>query len=199
MSVADVAGGASSAAASSGNLNPITKALQALGIGDLGKYIMPGLQLAVPAIMQQKQGSMLSKQLAAAGKPAGDASNTLLQQGLSGQAPQAVIAQANQTYQDGVEQIKQQYANMGRDPNTDTGAKAAMAKLAVARDAQIQQYAQNLTSQGLQAANIAQSPAIAAAQAAAQHDQALAASIQKTLNSLGVQQGSQGSTGVPAV
>jgi hypothetical protein len=167
----------------------ITNALKALGImdekGGIGKSAIPLLGLAASAYQQNKLGSTLGRDLKAAGARSGGAADTLLSQGLAGQAPAAVIAQANQTFQDGVERIKQQYANMGRDPRTDTGALAAISKLQNQRDAQIQQYSQTLTSQGLAAANIAQSPATAAAMAAAQQDQALAASQANVLKQIG--------------
>jgi hypothetical protein len=166
----------------------IAKALQSLGIvdaaGNMGKNVLPLLGLGTNAIAQSRMGSTLSKSLTQAGQRSGAAADQLLGQGLSGQAPQAVVAQANQTYQATVEQIKQQYANMGRDPRTDTGAIAAMNKAAVARDAQIQQYAQGLTSQGLQAAQIAQTPATQAAMAAAQQDQQLMAAQREVMDRL---------------
>jgi hypothetical protein len=151
----------------------------------MGKNALPLLGLGTNAIAQNRMGSALSKSLSAAGQRSGNAADQLLGQGLSGQAPQAVVAQANQTYQNTVEQIKQQYSNMGRDPRTDTGAIAAMNKAAVARDAQIQQYSQQLTGQGLQAAQIAQTPATSAALAAAQQDKELAAAQANVLKQLG--------------
>jgi len=166
----------------------VQKALKALGItdetGGLGKNALPMAGLGLNALAQRRMGDTLSRSLGQAGQRSGSAADTLLQQGLSGQAPQAVVAQANQTYQDTVEKIKQQYANMGRDPRTDTGAIAAMNRAAVARDAQIQQYAQGLTSQGLQAAQIAQTPATQAAMAAAQQDQQLMAAQREVLDRL---------------
>lgn len=178
------------------------QALQKLGIidakGGLGQNAIPALGLIASQIRASQSGKTLSNQLSAAGQRTGAAADTLLGQGLSGQVSPAIQASIMQQVKDQKEAVRQQYANMGRDPNTDTGALAAMAKIDMQAQALIAQQAQALTSQGLQAAGMAQGPSTQAALAAAQQDQALSQSMASVLQQMAMLEALQSRGTAPA-
>ena len=182
--------------------NSVMKALKSLGLvddkGGIGRNALPALGLIASQIRAAQSGNTLSKQLTAAGQRTGAAADTLLGQGLSGQVSPAIQASIMQQVKDQKEAVRQQYANMGRDPNTDTGALAAMAKIDMQAQALIAQQAQALTSQGLQAAGMAQGPSTQAALAAAQQDQALSQSMASVLQQMAMLEALQSRGTAPA-
>jgi hypothetical protein len=165
------------------------KALQSLGLVNkdltgVGTNALPLAGLVGSQIMQNKANKSLPSQLTQAAAPASNAANTLLQEGLSGQAPAAVVAQAQQQYNQQVQEINQRYAAMGRDPSTDTAAQYEISQAGLTMQEAINNYSTQLTSQGLQAAQIAQGPTVQAATTAAQQDQNLSNSIASTLQNM---------------
>lgn len=180
----------------SGVTSTVQKALDALGItdskGGIGKNALSIAGLGLSQYNAGKNRASLSKDLTAAAAPASEAARRLLEQGLAGQAPAAIIAAADKTLNDRTQEVIQRYSNMGRDARTDTGAAAEISKLKVARDAAIAQYAQTMTSQGLQAAGIAQGPTTQAAVAGAQQDKDLSNSIAQMLQQMAMMQALQG-------
>jgi hypothetical protein len=103
---------------------------------------------------------------------------------MSGQVPPAIMQQFDQTLETRISEIKQRYANMGRDASTDSAAQAEIARAQQAKDKMIADYANGLVTQGLNAAGVASGPTQAAAQTAAQRDAALQASMSNTLRAL---------------
>lgn len=180
----DKATGTSTAPPQSG----ISKALQALGItsadGGIGKNALPlALNLGATAVRAGSENS-LQKQLQknAAGPQA--ASQRLLAEGASGQIPPAVMQQFTQSFNDRVGEITQRYANMGRDAKTDSAAQAEIARARTGLDAQVAQYSQQLTEQGLRAAGVASGPATNAAMAGAQQDRDLSTAMAGSLQQM---------------
>lgn len=169
------------------------KALQSLGVLQKGSDIALGptaLPLALTGVNAAQQRAMMQSskslpgQLRAAAGPAQGAATQLLEEGLGGKVNPATAAMYEKTFQDKVGEIKQRYANMGRDANTDSAAQYEIQRAQDARDAAIAGQASSLTSQGLQAAQIAQGPTTQAALSAAQQDQALSNAMAQALQQI---------------
>lgn len=172
-----------------GSTSAVQQALQKLGVwnsanGSLGPNALPLAGMGLSAVAQAGKGNALQKSLTEAAGPASNAAQQLLSQGLSGQVPEAFMTQLERSYQEKIQEISQRYANMGRDATTDSAAQYEMQRAKDARDAQVAQYASQLTSQGLQAASIAQGPTMQAAMAGAQADQSLQSAIASTLQQM---------------
>lgn len=116
------------------------------------------------------------------------AARELLQKGLSGQVPAAIAAKYNDTFMQRVQEIQQRYANMGRDPKSDSAAQAEMAKAAMERDAAFAQYANGLISQGLSASGVAQGPQMESVMLGYQSDQDLQKALMTMLQTIAQQQ-----------
>jgi len=185
-----------------GTTTAVDKALKFLGItddkGNMGKNALSLAGLGLSQANASKNKASLSKDLTAAAGPASAAAQQLLSQGLSGQAPAAIIANADKTLNDRTQEVIQRYSNMGRDAKTDSAAQAEISKLKLARDASLQAYAQALTSQGLQAAGLAQGPTTQAAIAAAQSDKDFSNSVAQMLQQMAMMQAMQSRAGAPA-
>lgn len=117
-------------------------------------------------------------------EPASNASRQLIEQGMAGQVPPAIMAQFDRSLNDRVLEIKQRYANMGRDAKTDSAAQEEIRRATAAKDAQVAKYAQDLITTGLQAAGVSAGPSQAAIQAGAAQDKALQNAMGGTLNSM---------------
>lgn len=182
----------------------VSKAMKALGLydpktGGIGTNALPLALSAGGQVMAQRSKNSLQNQLTAAAKPAAGAANQLLDRGLNGQVPPAVMQQFDLSYKQKVGEITQRFANMGRDPKTDSAAQAEMQKAKDAMDAQVANYASTLTTQGLQAAGLAQGPTTQAALAGAQQDQALQQSMASAMQQMAMLTAMQGNKqGAPA-
>lgn len=158
------------------------KALSAITNNPLAAGAL-GLNLA-----GQMQASSAQKkreeQMQKATGPAQDAAKQLIEQGMAGQVPPAIMAQFDRSLQDRVMEIKQRYSNMGRDAKTDSAAQNEISKAIAQKDAQVAAYAQQLVSQGLSAAGVAAGPQSAAIQAGAAQDHQLQQSMGATLQSM---------------
>lgn len=182
--------------------NMVERALRSIGVWDpakgaVGKNALPlGLMIG-GQVAQNRRGDQLSKDLRAISAGPKAASDQLLAEGTSGNVPPAVMQQYDQSYKDKVSEINQRYANMGRDPRTDTGAQAEIQKAKDAKDAQVANYASGLTTQGLQAAQVAAGPQTQAAIAGAQKDEALQAAMANGLQTLAMMQAYQGKQATP--
>ena len=182
-----------------GTSTAVDKAMKFLGItddkGNMGKNALSLGGMALSQANASKSKNGLSNQLKEAAGPASAAAQQLLAQGLSGTAPAAVLAAADKTLNDRTQEVIQRYTNMGRDAKTDSAAQAEISKLKVARDASIQAYSQALTTQGLQAAGLAQGPTTQAALAGASEDKALSQSIAGMLQQMAMIQAMQSRAG----
>lgn len=145
-----------------------------------------------------KAGKSAQDQLNRNAQPVSDASKQLLQEGLAGKVPTAIMQQYQQSFNDRVSEIKQRYASMGRDPNTDSAAQADIAKAKQDMDGQVAQYAASLVNQGLQAAGVASGPQTQAVIAGMQQDKDLQAALSGSLNSLALFQALQRNQQTPA-
>lgn len=174
--------------------------------GTLGQNVLPLASLGLTAYkqnQQNKQGQTTQEQLNRLSQPAQDASRKLIEEGMAGNVPPAILQQLQTTAQAQKDAIRSRYANMGRDPNNDSAAAAEMAKVDEAMNAQIAQYSSQLLQQGLQAAGVAAGPATAAIQAGVQSDKALQDSMTNAMQQMMLlrqlqQQGNQQGAPAPA-
>ena len=166
------------------------KAIDAVTKNPLGAA---GLGLtAYRAIQQKNQGAAAADQLNKNAAPTADASKELIRQGMAGEVPPAILQQFQKSADQQKEAICSRYAQMGRDPNSDSSAAAEMAKVDEARDAQIANYASQLLNQGLTAAGIANAPQTAAVTAGVNQDKALSESMSSALQNYMMLQALQG-------
>lgn len=151
--------------------------------GGIGPNVLPAAGLVAGALAN-KQGAETAKgtpsvaqanqnvtkaaetqkqELTQLNAPARAASEQLIQQGLSGTVPPNILSKFDQTMTDRIEQIRQRYASMGRDPDKDSAAATEIARAKQDRDQQIAAYSSELLRQGLAAAGISQAGGSAAA------------------------------------
>jgi len=143
----------------------LQRALKSIGAvdekGKIGKNALPLLALAKSAYASRqagKEAAGLKNQLLEAAGPTKGISEQLLSQYQSGQINPAAKAQIDQATAAAIAQIKQRYAQMGRNPETDSAAQNEIA-MAQQRSLQLTEQArQGILSQGLQAAGMAQGP-----------------------------------------
>lgn len=180
--------GTSGVQAQGGAGSAVERALQSLGLmsktGGFGPNALPAALTVGSQLAANSRGKSLQGDLKAQSAPASSASQELIQRGMSGDVPPAIRTQFEKTFKDKQAEITQRYANMGRDASTDSGAQYEMQRAADARDAMIADYASKLTSQGLQAAQVASGPQMAAAQAGAQQDAALQQAMMQSLRTM---------------
>lgn len=112
------------------------------------------------------------------------ASTQLLNEGLAGNVPPAIMQQFQTSHDQRVQEIKQRYANQGRDASTDSAAQQEIAKAQQDMDAQVANYANTLVTEGLSAAGVANTPTGQAAQLASNRDTALQQSMASVLQSM---------------
>lgn len=171
---------------------------QALKAMSQNKLATAGLGLNVLSQVQaNRAGRSAADQLRANAAPVSAASKQLLEQGLAGKVPPEIMQQYQTSFQNRVAEINQRYANMGRDPKTDSAAQGEIAKAKQEMDAQVANYASSLVNQGLQAAGVASGPQTQAVIAGMQQDKELQAAMAGSLNSLALLQSLQRSQGAP--
>jgi hypothetical protein len=137
--------------------------------GGVGPNALPAAGIAASALMKPKGGDVADAargqrdELTALNAPARAASESMIAQGLSGKVPASILSQFDEATNNRVEQIRQRYATMGRDPDNDSAAAQEIAKAQEDRNQMIANYSRQPLQDGLAAAGLVHSTGGAAA------------------------------------
>jgi len=185
------------ATASGGAYDP-SKALEYLGLtkpgGGLGGNALPAAALGLSQYRANKMGQSLQDQLKAASAQVQPVASSLINQYETGQINPAQEKQITDLTNNTKARIKQRYAQMGRDPNTDSAAQSELAKADADAVAMRDAAQQGILTQGLKAAGLAQGPATSAVMAGYQSDLQQQQAMQSFLNTLALMQSKQATT-----
>ena len=169
-----------------------TKALEYLGLtkpgGGLGSNALPAAALGLSQYRANKTGQALQDQLKAASAQVQPVASSLINQYETGQINPAQEKQITDLTNNTKARIKQRYAQMGRDPNTDSAAQSELAKADADAVAMRDAAQQGILTQGLQAAGLAQGPATSAVMAGYQSDLQQHQAMQNFMNTLALMQ-----------
>ena len=175
-----------------------TKALEYLGLtkpgGGLGGNALPAAALGLSQYRANKTGQSLQDQLKAASAQFQPVSSSLINQYETGQINPAQEKQIIDLTNNTKARIKQRYAQMGRDPNTDSAAQSELAKADADAVAMRDAAQQGILTQGLNAAGLAQGPATSAVMAGYQSDLQQQQAMQNFMNTLALMQSKQPAT-----
>ena len=169
-----------------------TKALEYLGLtkpgGGLGSNALPAAALGLSQYRANKMGQSLQDQLRAASAQVQPVASGLINQYETGQINPAQEKQITDLTNNTKARIKQRYAQMGRDPNTDSAAQSELAKADADAVAMRDAAQQGILTQGLKAAGLAQGPATSAVMAGYQSDLQQQQAMQNFMNTLALMQ-----------
>ena len=175
-----------------------TKALEYLGLtkpgGGLGSNALPAAALGLSQYRANKMGQSLQDQLKAASAQVQPVASGLINQYETGQINPAQEKQITDLTNNTKARIKQRYAQMGRDPNTDSAAQSELAKADADAVAMRDTAQQGILTQGLNAAGLAQGPATSAVMAGYQSDLQQQQAMQNFMNTLALMQSKQATT-----
>jgi len=175
-----------------------TKALEYLGLtkpgGGLGGNALPAAALGLSQYRANKMGQSLADQLKAASSQVSPVASGLISQYETGQINPAQEKQITDLTNNTKARIKQRYAQMGRDPNTDSAAQSELAKADADAVAMRDAAQQGILTQGLKAAGLAQGPATSAVMAGYQSDLQQQQAMQNFMNTLALMQSKQATT-----
>jgi hypothetical protein len=175
-----------------------TKALEYLGLtkpgGGLGGNALPAAALGLSQYRANKMGQSLADQLKAASSQVSPVASGLINQYETGQINPAQEKQITDLTNNTKARIKQRYAQMGRDPNTDSAAQSELAKADADAVAMRDAAQQGILTQGLKAAGLAQGPATSAVMAGYQSDLQQQQAMQNFMNTLALMQSKQATT-----
>jgi hypothetical protein len=175
-----------------------TKALEYLGLtktgGGLGPNALPAAALGLSQYRANKQAQKLEDQLKAASAQTKGVATSLIDKYQTGTIDPAQQKQIDDLTNNTKARIKQRYAQMGRDPNTDSAAQSELAKADADSIAMQDAAKQGILTQGLRAAGLAQGPATSAVMAGYQSDLAQQQAMQSFLNTLAIMQSRQPAT-----
>jgi len=175
-----------------------TKALEYLGLtkpgGGLGGNALPAAALGLSQYRANKTGQALQDQLKAASSQVSPVATSLINKYETGQINPAQEKQITDLTNNTKARIKQRYAQMGRDPNTDSAAQSELAKADADAVAMRDAAQQGILTQGLKAAGLAQEPATSAVMAGYQSDLQQQQAMQNFMNTLALMQSRQPAT-----
>jgi hypothetical protein len=175
-----------------------TKALEYLGLtkpgGGLGGNALPAAALGLSQYRANKMGQSLQDQLKAASSQVSPVATGLISQYETGQINPAQEKQITDLTNNTKARIKQRYAQMGRDPNTDSAAQSELTKADADAVAMRDAAQQGILTQGLNAAGLAQGPATSAVMAGYQSDLQQQQAMQNFMNTLALMQSKQATT-----
>jgi len=170
------------------------KALQYLGLTSptgLGPNALPAAALGLSQYRANKMGQSIKDQLQAASAQTKGVATGLIDQYQTGQINPAQEKQISDLTNNTKARIKQRYAQMGRDPNTDSAAQSELAKADADAVAMRDAAQQGILTQGLKAAGLAQGPATSAVMAGYQSDLQQQQAMQNFMNTLAIMQSRQ--------
>ena len=162
--------------------------------GGLGSNALPAAALGLSQYRANKTGQALQDQLKAASAQVQPVASSLINQYETGQINPAQEKQITDLTNNTKARIKQRYAQMGRDPNTDSAAQSELAKADADAVAMRDAAQQGILTQGLQAAGLAQGPATSAVMAGYQSDLQQQQAMQNFMNTLALMQSKQATT-----
>ena len=171
--------------------NAVDKALRYLGVtsaNGIGPTALPAAALGLSQYRANKMGQSLQDQLKAASAQVQPVASGLINQYETGQINPAQEKQITDLTNNTKARIKQRYAQMGRDPNTDSAAQSELAKADADAVAMRDTAQQGILTQGLNAAGLAQGPATSAVMAGYQSDLQQQQAMQNFMNTLALMQ-----------
>ena len=177
--------------------NAVDKALRYLGVtsaNGIGPTALPAAALGLSQYRANKMGQSLQDQLRAASAQVQPVASGLINQYETGQINPAQEKQITDLTNNTKARIKQRYAQMGRDPNTDSAAQSELAKADADAVAMRDTAQQGILTQGLNAAGLAQGPATSAVMAGYQSDLQQQQAMQNFMNTLALMQSKQATT-----
>ena len=171
--------------------NAVDKALRYLGVtsaNGIGPTAVPLAALGISQYRANKQAQAIKDQLAAASAQTKGVATSLLDKYQTGTIDANQQKQIDDLTNNTKARIKQRYAQMGRDPNTDSAAQSELAKADADAVAMRDTAQQGILTQGLNAAGLAQGPATSAVMAGYQNDLQQQQAMQNFMNTLALMQ-----------
>jgi hypothetical protein len=171
--------------------NAVDKALRYLGVtsaNGIGPTALPLATLGISQYRANKQAQAIKDQLAAASAQTKGVATSLLDKYQTGTIDANQQKQIDDLTNNTKARIKQRYAQMGRDPNTDSAAQSELAKADADAVAMQDAAKQGILTQGLNAAGLAQGPATSAVMAGYQSDLQQQQAMQNFMNTLALMQ-----------
>ena len=169
----------------------VDKALRYLGVTSptgVGPTAVPLAALGISQYRANKQAQAIKDQLAAASAQTKGVATSLLDKYQTGTIDANQQKQIDDLTNNTKARIKQRYAQMGRDPNTDSAAQSELAKADADAVAMQDAAKQGILTQGLNAAGLAQGPATSAVMAGYQSDLQQQQAMQNFMNTLALMQ-----------
>jgi len=196
-SSAPIASESAAAGAAAEAPSTVDKALRYLGVTSptgVGPTAVPLAALGISQYRANKQAQKIEDQLKAAAAQTKGVATSLIDKYQTGTIDPAQQKQIDDLTNNTKARIKQRYAQMGRDPNTDSAAQSELAKADADSIAMQDAAKQGILTQGLNAAGLAQGPATSAVMAGYQNDLAQQQAMQNFMNTLALMQSRAAST-----